>query len=78
MQGTKNPRERGKFSSNTVRLTVCWAGDIVADSEKGRLNFLFAGLDVPEVGALYFNRVLQRDLAKWARVVKAKNLQPAN
>ena len=44
MQGTKNPRERGKFSSNTVRLTVCWAGDIVADSEKGRLNFLFADL----------------------------------
>ena len=42
MQGTKNPRERGKFSSNTVRLTVCWAGNIVADREKGRLNFLFA------------------------------------
>ena len=34
--------ERGEFSANTVRLTVRWAGDIVADSEKGRLNFLFA------------------------------------
>ena len=25
MQGTKYPHERGKFSSNTVRLTVCRA-----------------------------------------------------
>ena len=42
IQGAKYPRERGKFSSNTVRLTVCRTGDIVADSEKGHLNFLFA------------------------------------
>ena len=42
MQGTKYPRERGKFSSNSVQLTVCRAADIVADREKGRLNFLFA------------------------------------
>ena len=46
MQGTKNPRERGKFSSNTVQLTVCRAGNIVADREKGRLNFLFAEINV--------------------------------
>ena len=33
---------RGEFSAITVRLTACRAGDIVADSQKRRLNFLFA------------------------------------
>jgi len=32
----------GEFSSNTARLTASWAGDIVADSQKRRLNYLFA------------------------------------
>ena len=36
----ESTRER-EFSSSTVRLTVCRAGDIVAGSEKGRFNFLF-------------------------------------
>ena len=38
-------RERGvigECSAITVRLTAYWAGDIVADSQKRRLNFLFA------------------------------------
>jgi hypothetical protein len=38
-------------------------------------RFELDGLDAPEVGSAYFNQVLQRDLAKWARVVKAKNLK---
>jgi len=33
-----------RFSPNTVRLTACRAGDKVADSEKGGLNFLFADI----------------------------------
>ena len=36
------------------------------------------GLDVPEIGATYFSSVLARDIAKWARVVKASNFKPAN
>ena len=71
MQGTKNPRERGKFSSNTVQLTVCRAGDRVADREKGRLNFLFAvlpmvmrGLPVPRPKRLY----IVHDAAREARL----------
>ena len=31
-----------EISPDTVRLTASWAGDIVADSEKRYLNFLFA------------------------------------
>jgi len=34
MQGTKNPRQRAKFSPNTAPLTLCWAVDIVTDGEK--------------------------------------------
>ena len=32
------------YDKNPAELTVCRAGDIVADREKGRLNFLFAQL----------------------------------
>ena len=45
MQCTKNPREREKVLSNTVRLTVCWARDIVVNSKKSRLISLFAKRD---------------------------------
>jgi tripartite-type tricarboxylate transporter receptor subunit TctC len=38
-------------------------------------RFELDGLDAPEVGTAYFNQVLVRDLAKWARVVTAKNLK---
>jgi hypothetical protein len=38
-------------------------------------RFELDGLDAPEVGSAYLSQVLQRDLAKWARVVKAKNLK---
>ena len=41
MQSPKN-HARGEFSPNTARLTACRAGDIVAGSQKKRLNFLFA------------------------------------
>ena len=34
--------ESGEFAPNTARLTACRAGDIVAGSQKKRLNFLFA------------------------------------
>ncbi|MEO7726837.1 MAG: tripartite tricarboxylate transporter substrate binding protein [Burkholderiales bacterium] len=44
-------------------------------SREMKERFESDGLDVPVVGAAYFNQVLQRDLAKWARVVKAKNLK---
>ncbi len=44
--GHEESTREGEFSPNTVGLTVCRAGDIVGDivaaSEKGRLNFLFA------------------------------------
>ncbi len=36
------------------------------------------GLEVPELGAEYFSKVLKRDLVKWAKVVKSSNLKPAN
>ena len=32
------------YAQDPAELTVCRAGDIVADREKGRLNFLFAQL----------------------------------
>ena len=44
MQGSNGHREGGDFSANTARLTASGAGDIVADSQKRRLNFLFAEL----------------------------------
>jgi tripartite-type tricarboxylate transporter receptor subunit TctC len=44
-------------------------------SREMKERFVLDGLDAPEVGADYFNQVLQRDLAKWARVVKAKGLK---
>ena len=34
--------ESGGFSANNVRLTACRAGDIVVDSEKSGLDFLYA------------------------------------
>ena len=34
--------QSGKFSANTARLTASWASDIVADSQKRRLNFVIA------------------------------------
>ena len=43
-------------------------------SREMRERFDLDGLDAPEVGSAYFNQVLQRDVAKWTRVVKAKNL----
>ena len=44
-------------------------------SREMKERFELDGLDTPEVGAAYFNQVLQRDLAKWTKVVKAKNLK---
>ncbi|MDB5811218.1 MAG: transporter substrate-binding protein [Betaproteobacteria bacterium] len=44
-------------------------------SREMKERFELDGLDAPEIGAAYFNQVLQRDLAKWSRVVKAKNLK---
>ncbi len=53
-----------------------WQDAVTAalQSREMKERFDLDGLDAPEVGAAYFNQVLQRDLAKWTRVVKAKNL----
>ena len=40
--GHEESTREGEFSPNTVRLTVCRASNVVADSQKRRLNFLFA------------------------------------
>ena len=50
----------------------------VLQSREMKERFELDGLDAPEVGIAYFNQVLQRDLAKWAKVVKAKNLKLGN
>jgi tripartite-type tricarboxylate transporter receptor subunit TctC len=47
-------------------------------SREMKERFELDGLDAPEVGTAYFNQVLQRDLAKWANLVKAKNLKLGN
>jgi tripartite-type tricarboxylate transporter receptor subunit TctC len=54
-----------------------WQAALTAalQSREMKERFELDGLDAPEVGTAYFNQVLQRDLAKWARVVKAKNLK---
>jgi tripartite-type tricarboxylate transporter receptor subunit TctC len=36
------------------------------------------GLEMPEPGSVYFERVLKRDIAKWTKVVKAANIRLAN
>jgi tripartite-type tricarboxylate transporter receptor subunit TctC len=55
-----------------------WQAALIAAQQSREMKDRFAldGLEAPEVGTAYFNQVWQRDLAKWARVVKAKNLQP--
>jgi tripartite-type tricarboxylate transporter receptor subunit TctC len=47
-------------------------------SREMKERFELDGLDAPEVGTAYFSQVLQRDLAKWAKVIKAKNLKLGN
>ena len=47
-------------------------------SREMKERFDLDGLDAPEVGTAYFSQVLQRDLAKWRRLVKAKNLKLSN
>ena len=41
-------------------------------------RFELDGLEAPEVGTAYFSRMLARDLANWAKVVKAKGLKIVN
>ena len=56
-----------------------WQG-IVSEAMQSREmkeRFDADGLDVPEVGTAYFSRVLKRDIAKWAKVVKAANIKLA-
>ena len=57
-----------------------WQSALTAalQSREVKERFELDGLDAPEVGTAYFNQVLQRDLAKWAKVVKAKGLKLAN
>ena len=54
-----------------------WQAALTAaqQSREMKERFELDGLDAPEVGTAYFNQVLQRDLVKWARVVKAKGLK---
>ena len=47
-------------------------------SREMKERFELDGLNAPEVGTAYFNQVLQRDLAKWAKVVKVKGLKLGN
>ena len=42
----------GGFSATTARLTTSWAGDIVADSQKRRLSFLFATIPANAAGMI--------------------------
>ena len=58
-------------------IVVRWQNAVSAalQSREMKERFELDGLDAPEVGAAYFNQVLQRDLAKWTKVVKAKNLK---
>jgi tripartite-type tricarboxylate transporter receptor subunit TctC len=37
-------------------------------------RFEVDGLDVPEIGSAYFERVIKTDIEKWTRVVKAANI----
>jgi hypothetical protein len=48
--------ERAKFSPDTERLTVCQAGDQVADREKGGLHFLSSGYATFCLPALPFSK----------------------
>jgi tripartite-type tricarboxylate transporter receptor subunit TctC len=54
-----------------------WQAALTAaqQSREMKERFELDGLDAPEIGTAYFNQVLQRDLAKWAKVVKAKGLK---
>ena len=54
-----------------------WQAALTAalQSREMKDRFELDGLDAPPVGVAYFNEVLARDLAKWAKVVKAKNLK---
>ena len=57
-----------------------WQAALTASlqSREMKERFELDGLDAPEVGTAYFTQVLKRDLAKWAKVVKAKNLKLGN
>ena len=57
----------GEFSQNTVRLPACPAGDIVANSEKDSLNYLYAVL-----GRLVKTDEWQKELEQnvWENVYK--------
>jgi tripartite-type tricarboxylate transporter receptor subunit TctC len=61
-------------------VSARWQAALTAalQSREMKERFELDGLDAPEVGTAYFNQVLQRDLTKWARVVKAKNIKPGN
>ena len=45
----------GECSAITVRLTAYRAGDIVADSQKRRLNFLFACVRHDDLANVHFD-----------------------
>ena len=61
-------------------VTVRWQSALAAalQSREMKERFEVDGLDAPEVGPAYLSQVLQRDLAKWAKVVKARNLKLGN
>ena len=47
-------------------------------SHEMKERFAADGLEMPELGSAYFERVLKRDIAKWTKVVKAANIRLAN
>ena len=71
---------RGEFSSNTVRLTACRAGNSVAASEKRYLNFLFPALGAQQSQHLFdfFHRVVKvKSKAQQVAALPAASLQNA-
>jgi len=41
-------------------------------------RFEMDGLEVPEIGSAYLERVIKADIEKWTRVVKAANIRVSN
>jgi tripartite-type tricarboxylate transporter receptor subunit TctC len=47
-------------------------------SREMKERFEADGLELPEIGAAYFGKVLKRDIDKWTKVVKAANIRLTN
>jgi len=79
------------YPNRPIRLIVPFApgggSDIVAratalkdalQSKELKDRFEADGLEVPEIGSAYLERVIKADIEKWTRVVKAANIRVSN